>query len=255
MSDHAGRFVWYDLMTTDVAAAKAFYGPIIGWTMLESPLAAGYTVLHVGETPVAGLMMLPPEVAQAGARPHWQGYIGVADVDAAAAKLAEAGGTVHHAPGDIPHVGRFAAVADPQGAHFILFRGAGTPPEPIPHGTPGTVGWRELHAVDGATAFDFYAAQFGWAKAEAHDMGPMGLYQLVSVGGAMPMAGMMTRMSADIPPHWNYYINVADINAAAEAVKAGGGQVVNGPMEVPGGQWVLQGFDPQGAFFALVAPH
>jgi predicted enzyme related to lactoylglutathione lyase len=65
----------------------------------------------------------------------------------------------------------------------------------------------------------------------------------------------MTRMSADIPPHWNYYINVADINEAAERVKAGGGQVVNGPMEVPGGQWVLQGFDPQGAFFALVAPH
>jgi predicted enzyme related to lactoylglutathione lyase len=254
MSSFENQFIWYDLMTTDTAAAQEFYGAVVGWTMVLSPLTdRGYTILHAGEIPMGGLMKLPDEALQHGARPGWIGYIAVVDVDAKVAQITGAGGMLHRAAEDIPSVGRFAVVADPQGAAFVLFHGTGKMPDRPAEVTPGLVNWNELHAADGAAAFEFYAAQFGWTKDQAIEMGPMGIYQLFAAGGPA-IGGMMTRMDPSMPPHWNYYINVADINAAAERVKVAGGQVVHGPVQVPGGSWVLNALDPQGAFFALVAP-
>ena len=173
---------------------------------------------------------------------------------AATARVQAAGGTVCHVPEDIPGVGRFSVLTDPQGAAFILFKGNldAAPPAPPP-GTPGTVGWHELHAGDGAKAWDFYSTQFGWTKDSAMDMGPMGVYQLFATGGEA-VGGMMTKMPEQPMPAWLYYFNVEAIDAAAQRVSAGGGKVVNGPMEVPGGQWIINAVDPQGAMFALVAP-
>ena len=254
MSAFKDRFIWYDLMTTDDAAAKKFYASVVGWSMAVSPLTdRGYTVLSAGDTPVGGLMNLPDIALKAGAQPGWLGYIAAEDVDAMAARVTAAGGTLHRAAEDIPGVGRFAVAADPQGAAFVLFRGTGTMPPPLPDASPGCIGWHELRAADAAAAFDFYASLFGWTKADAIDMGPMGVYQLFAIGGTV-VGGMMTRVASAVPPHWMYYINVADINAAAAQVKAAGGQVLHGPMPVPGGSWILQGLDPQGAHFALTAP-
>ena len=120
-------------------------------------------------------------------------------------------------------------------------------------GTPGHIGWRELHAVEGVSAWDFYASQFGWTKGEAMDMGPMGVYQLFASGDA-PVGGMMTKTPETPMPHWLYYINVDAIDAAIVRVTEAGGKVINGPMEVPGGMWIVQGLDPQGALCALLAP-
>ena len=163
------------------------------------------------------------------------------------------GGHVHRGPEDIPAVGRFAVVSDPQGALIYLFKGLGEAPTALPPSTPGTIGWRELHAADWEAAFGFYAMLFGWTKGDALDMGPMGTYQLFAIGGVMA-GGMMTRMDPGHAPSWLYYFNVADIDGAIGRVKEHGGQIVHGPSQVPGGSWIAHGLDPQGAMFAVVAP-
>jgi len=213
-----------------------------------------YTLFSMGSTMVGGLMPIPEDARKMGVRPAWMGYIGVDDVDAYAARVKAAGGAVHRAPQDIPGVGRFAVVGDPTGAGFILFRGsseqAPTPPAP---GTPGHIGWHELHAGDGPAAFAFYSSLFGWTKTEAMDMGPTGVYQMFATGGET-VGGMMTKAPEVPMPFWLNYFNVEAIDAAIERIKQHGGQISNGPMEVPGGLWIVQALDPQGAMFALVAP-
>ena len=246
-------FVWYELMTSDMNAAEGFYRAVIGWdAQAWGERGTSYTLMSAGNATVAGLMPLPAEAREAGLRPGWLGYIGVEDVDAATDGVRRAGGAVHRTPADIPGVGRFSVVADPQGAMFMLFTPQGGDRSPAPPMTPGHVGWHELYAVDWPTAFDFYAGQFGWTKADAVDMGPMGTYQLFAAGGA-PIGGMMNKPEGIPSPVWLYYFNVAGAGAAAARVTDHGGRVLNGPHRVPGGSWIVQCIDPQGAMFALVA--
>lgn len=249
------NFVWYELMTNDTAAAKDFYGAVVGWnTQAFGEANSHYTLFTLGENGVAGLMAIPENACDAGSRPCWTGYIAVDDVDAYVERIQQAGGKVHRAPEDIPTVGRFAVVADPHGAVFMLIKPIGEAPaeRPAPN-TPGLVGWRELHAGNGPEAFEFYSQLFGWSKDTAMDMGDLGVYQLFAIDG-VPSGGMMTKMP-DLPhPFWLYYFNVTDINAAIATVQEKGGQVLMGPHEVPGGSWIVQGMDPQGAMFALVQP-
>lgn len=255
MNPSIGAFVWYELMTTDADAARRFYQATVGWQAENAGVAGiDYTLLSSAVQPVAGLMALPEDACAAGARPGWLGYIGVDDVDVTADRIKALGGAVHKAPEDIPGIGRFAVVADPQGAVFALFRGAGDGAMPaVTPGTPGHIGWHELLAADWATVFPFYATMFGWTMAEAIDMGPMGTYQLFAHGGTT-IGGMMSKPPEMPAPAWNYYINVETIDAATDRVRANGGQVVFGPMQVPGGTWIINAIDPQGAFFALDAP-
>ena len=254
MSAAAGRFVWYELMTTDLAGAGDFYGRVIGWKVADSGMTNHtYMILSAGETMTGGMMEQPPMVREAGAPPAWIGYVGVDDVDAAAARITAAGGARHHGPEDIPGVGRFAVVSDPHGAVFTIFTGADASAAPTPPGdTPGRTGWHELQAGELEADFAFYASQFGWTKDHDFDMGPMGPYRIFRIGDVQS-GGMMTRHDPATRPHWLFYFNVDDIKAAAERAKAAGGTVINGPMEVPGGQWIVQCTDPQGGRFAMVA--
>ena len=253
MASAQRQFAWYELMTTDIDAAKSFYSNIIGWGT-QAPPSTGidYTLFTTAEAPVAGMMTLPDSVKAMGVPPCWTGYIGVDDVDATVAAVKRLGGHVRVEPMDIPSVGRFAVVADPQGAVFALLAwlkpGSNGHPEA---GSPGRVGWHELLAVDWEKAFGFYSELFGWEKGESHDIGAMGTYQLFTVNG-QPIGGMFNKPPMVPVPFWLYYVNVKGVDAAAERVKAGGGQIVNGPMEVPGGSWIVQCFDPQHAMFALV---
>jgi uncharacterized protein len=249
------NFVWYELMTTDAKAAEAFYRNVVGWSTQDaSQPSMAYTLLLAGETPTAGLMTLPKEACDQGARPGWMGYIGVDDVDTYADRIAKAGGKVHVPATDIPNIGRFAMVADPQGVAFNLFKPVSDMPRPADNNStkPGFVGWHELLAVDGEKAFAFYSALFGWTKAEAIDMGAMGRYQLFAAGGA-PIGGMMTKPAAVPSPFWTYYFQVDSVGAALERLKVAGGTVINGPMQVPGDSWIVQGLDPQGAMFSLLS--
>jgi uncharacterized protein len=253
MSEPQGRFVWYELMASDTEAAKTFYTKVVGWATQPGPVPGmDYTVFTAGEAPVGGLMLQPEDARKMGAPPSWIGYVMVDDVDATAERINRLGGTVHVPPSNIPNIGRFSVVADPQTAVFALFKlsqtGEEQPPEPT---ALGRIGWHELLAADWEKAFAFYSELFGWQKADAMPMGEMGTYQIFSAGGR-PIGGMFNKPPPMPAPYWLYYFNVGDIDAAVERVWAGGGQILNGPMEVPGGDWIIQGRDPQGAMFALV---
>lgn len=257
MESMHGTFVWYELMTTDMAAAETFYKDVVRWQARDSGMGGmAYTILSAPGGDIAGMMTLPEEARQMGAPPSWIGYVAVDDVDTAAASFASAGGKVYREPSDIPNIGRFAVVADPQGAVLAVFKGEGEmPAQPDPKANTGVAGWHELLADDRETAFAFYSAQFGWEKDQGLDMGDLGIYQLWKYkGGKDAVGGMMTRPKEAPVPFWLYYFTCDDIEAAKGRVTAGGGQILNGPMEVPGGVWIFQAMDPQGAIFAMVGP-
>ena len=256
MTSFPGDFFWYDVMTPDPVASRIFYKAVLGWGMADSGVVGhDYTILSANGAAVGGMMPLPDDAKAMGVPPCWTGYIGSADVDADVKRVTAAGGSLRKPVWEIDGVGRFGVVADPHGAVFVLMTPASPAPpaaDPAPD-APGTIGWRELMAGDGAAAFDFYAAMFGWTKAEAHDMGPMGVYQLFAKDG-VTRGGMMTKMPQMHAPHWGFYFNTEAIDAAAARVTTAGGKIVNGPMAVPGGQWIVQCTDPQGAYFGMVAP-
>lgn len=249
-------FFWYELMTTDLDAAEAFYTAVIGWRAEpfdKAPDMPRYVVVNSAERGVGGLMTLPDDAAKMGMPPAWLGYIHARDVDAATKSLTDAGGAVHRAPDDIPGVGRFAVVADPQGATFMFLQPNQPDQPPLPATTPGHVGWHELYTSDWKTAFAFHSSQFGWESAGQFDMGEMGTYQTFSAGPES--GGGMMNKPAQIPvPVWQFYFNVDAIDAAAKRVTDNGGKVLMGPIEVPNGSWIVQCQDPQGAHFALIAP-
>jgi predicted enzyme related to lactoylglutathione lyase len=248
--DQLGRFVWYELLTTDMPAAAAFYADVVGWAVKDASSAElAYALLTAGDAPVVGLMDLPEEGVRMGATPRWLGYVAVDDMDARAAQIRRLGGAILVSPTD-SNIGRIAVVADPQGATFALVAGL-TYGQSQPSGSnqPGHVGWHELLAEDRSKVFPFYGELLGWQKANA-ETDPADLYQLFSAGGHT-IGGMLTKLPSVSQPCWFHYFNVDDVGAAARRVNAGGGCVLQGPVELPDDCWIVRCADPQGALFAL----
>lgn len=256
-------FIWYELMTTDPDAAAAFYGAVVGWTVTAhgdaQPGGGDYRMIVRSDGGNAGgLFGLSPEMCEHGARPCWIGYLYTPDVDATVAAIVAEGGAVKMPATDLP-VGRIALVTDPQGVSFYVM--TPVPPAGQPDAksdvydrwAPQRVSWNELYTGDVEAAKAFYAKHFGMAFNDKMPMGEMGDYWFITEGTMHDAIGAMMGKPPHVPANgWLYYIRVADINAAVENVKAGGGQVLNGPMEVPGGDWIINGLDPQGAAFSLV---
>jgi hypothetical protein len=246
-----GHFIWYELLTTDPAGAAAFYPAVLGWSAQEwqpAPDAPPYTLFTDGTNPLSGMMALPEEAA--GAPPHWLVYVSTPDTDATLARATNLGATVLAPPMDVPEIGRMAVLADPQGAAFAIFTPQAAGPEPPAVPPVGHVSWLELAANEREAAFRFYHELFEWQKGDAFDMGPAGTYQLFGHGEA-PTGGVFDRPPEVPAPNWMVYIRVANLEGALARVTAHNGQVLNGPMEVPGGDRVAQCLDPQGAAFAL----
>jgi len=256
----ADKFIWYELLTTDLDAGLDFYRSVVGWNAADHPNSAAsgmrYAVLSAGERGIGGAFQLTDQMTAGGARPAWVGYIEVADTDAKAKEVVAAGGAILMPPGDIPDVGRFAMVADPGGAPFYLLTPSPQEGEALPAAgpdEPGTVSWHELYSSVGEkAAFAFYSGLFGWETITEMPMGEMGSYRIFGESG-IQMGGMMDKPENVPVSAWGFYVNVEGIDAAVERVRANGGQVVVEPMEVPGGSWIIQGIDPQGAHFALVS--
>jgi predicted enzyme related to lactoylglutathione lyase len=256
-----GHLIWYELMTPDADAAKAFYDAVVGW-QIGDPVAEfqGYRIIGRSDGGFnGGILPLTDEMQQHGARPTWLAYIGVDDTDSAAAAIAQAGGKVLMPAFDIPGVGRIAMVADPQGAPFYVMKPI--PPEGRENeqsdvfsvDQPQHIRWNELATTDPEGAIDFYRTQFGWSQEGDMDMGEMGKYRFIQNRGTT--IGAVMPKPAQLPvSKWTYYIGVDDIDRALDAIKAGGGQVLNGPMEIPGGEFAVNAMDPQGASFGLVGP-
>jgi uncharacterized protein len=251
MTASHGSFVWYELTTTDLKAASAFYCAVVGWGAKDASMPGlPYTVLLAGEAPVCGMMELPKDAQTAGERPMWIGYVCVDDVDATADRLDHLGGTVHVPPQDVLQVSRFSVVSDPQMATFALFKWQNpAQAQSVNTLAQGRVGWNELLAADGAKAWAFYTELFGWQKGETN-LSTVGPYQQFSAGG-QAIGGIMTKPATVPVSCWLYYFNVGDIDAAVQRVRAGGGHILSGPSQVPGGNWIAQCTDPQGAMFAL----
>ena len=250
MVNQLGHFAWYELLTTDVAAAGAFYGKVIGWGGKDtSTPELAYTLLTAGDVPVGGLMEIPEEGRRLGATPRWVGYVAVDDIGATATQIRRLGGGVLLPPTD-SNIGRVSVVADPQRATFALVSGL-TYGQPQPGGLdePGRVGWHELLAEDRNKIFDFYGELFGWQRADG-EADPADPYQLFTAAG-QTIGGMLTKLPSVPQPSWLYYFNVDDIGAAARRVNDSGGRILQGPIELTDGCWIARCADPQGALFAL----
>ena len=256
-----GSFIWYELMSPDPEGSKAFYDSVVDWNIGEGvPEYNGYRMIGRSDGGFAGgLLPLTNEMQQHGARPAWLGYIYVEDVDATVASIERAGGKALMPAFEVLNVGRVAMVADPQGAPFYIMKPI--PPANDPEGKsdvfsvdqPQRVRWNELATSDPDAAVDFYRSQFGWDQHGDMDMGEMGKYRFIQANGVN--IGAVMRKPPQLPMSlWTYYIGVDDINRAVEAINASGGRVLNGPMEIPGGEFALNGLDPQGASFGLVGP-
>ncbi len=254
MADFSGRFIWYELLTTDVEGAKAFFCDVIGWTAKTAPGPVDYTLFSVGDAQVAGMMLLPDEAKNMGAPPSWLGYLGVDNAEQAVQQAVELGGKQMGALRKVPDIGTFAVVADPQGATVGLFAPKVTSAPTIHEPGVGEVTWHELNTTDYESAWQFYATLTGWKHTESFDMGPeMGNYFMFEGGKGGHTRGGMSNVAKvhGFFPHWLYYISVSDIDAAAKRITSHGGTIQNGPMQVPSGHMIVQARDPQGARFAL----
>lgn len=261
MATLQGSWIWYELMTPDVTGAKAFYETVVHWSMAPgSPETGDYGFITAADDAmIGGVLALSRDMIDHGARPCWLGYLGVDDVDASVAAITTSGGTVLMPARDVPMAGRMALVADPGGAPFYVMTptpppGGGISTAFQPEINCGHCGWNELLAGDGPRETAFYANQFGWSLPPPMDMGPMGQYQFIAHDGVQ-VGAIMSAPPQVQAPMWNHYFWVPSIAKARAAIEASDGTVVNGPMEVPGGGWIVQGIDPQGAMFSLVGGH
>ena len=251
-----GSFVWYELMTPDPAAAKRFYDAVVGWNIEPRPSGdLDYRMIRRSDGGNAGgVLELSDEMRANGARPIWLGYIGVSDVDAAVAALEADGATVTVPPRNVAEGLRIAMVSDPTGVPlYVMHTTSEGTSDAFSVDQPQHVRWNELWSSDPERSVEFYKRHFGWAQDGDMDMGEMGKYRFVQHDG-VTIGAIMPKMP-DVPrPMWNFYIGVDDIDRAAEAVKSGGGEIFQEPMQIPGGQYALNGTDPQGAMFGLVGP-
>jgi predicted enzyme related to lactoylglutathione lyase len=251
MSAATGRFVWYDLMTTDVERAKAFYTELVGWKTARFN-GGDYELWAVGDRRVGGVMPIQEEARRAGTPPHWLGYVATESVDSTVQRAQRLGGKVHVPATDIPDTGRYAVLQDPQGAAFGVYQSVRKSPAPEPRAL-GNFGWAELNTTDWKAAWRFYSELLGWRPTTSMDMGPalgeyfmFGLEADQMIGGMSNAANMMKA-----PAHWLHYANVKSTDETAKRIPQLGGKVLNGPMDVPGGDRIAQCVDPLGARFAI----
>ena len=257
MTDPNGTPIWFELATPDADGARDFYGAVAGWTIAPSPMA-GHGGYLIAATPagdgIAGIMTPPPEAA---GLPGWTIYFGVDDVDAVTVRIAGLGGSVMFGPMDIPHVGRFAVAHDPQGVVFTIMR-SDSPErsraflpmaDAMGHGV-----WIELATPDPEGAFGFYGALFGFEKAGAMPMGDMGDYAFIGRGEDFRPGAVMSSATTGAPARWNWYVNVPDIDAAVATAQGRGGSLIQGPDQIPGGDYSANIADPGGNQIGLVGP-
>jgi predicted enzyme related to lactoylglutathione lyase len=241
-ASRVGTFVWHESVTDDPKRAQEFYTQLFGWEIelfkgegFEYPMISVNGQSHGGFPPV-----------QAGTPPHWAGNVAVEDIDATVEKAKSAGGRLIHGPQEIPEVGRFAVLADPQGAVFVGFQSVGEPPQ-----SAGVFVWDELGTQDVEAAESFYNAVFGWTTA---DMGEeYGGYKLFKNGEA-DAGGLMKMPDPSIPSMWTPYVAVEDVDATvAKATELGGGTIMEA-MDVPNVGRIAVLKDPIGAVFGIIRP-
>ncbi|KQU47416.1 glyoxalase [Sphingomonas sp. Leaf339] len=255
MTTPAGTPVWFELNTPDVAAAQDFYAAVTGWTVAASPMPehGGYLIATAPDGDAIAGMMTPPPGAPA--MPGWATYFASDDVDATVAATKERGGALRFGPMDIPHIGRFAILADPQGVTFVVMKGDSPEPATAFKQAPNQFGhgvWIELATPDPDAAIEFYGSLFGWGKQGAIAMGEMGEYTFIGRDGEAPPGAVMSSATTGAPARWNSYILVPDIDTAIATATGKGGTLIQGPDPIPGGDYSANITDPHGSQLGLV---
>ena len=246
-----GKFVWFELASSDPGKARPFYGEVLGWKAVEFPFGgATYEMIFAGETPDTMVGGYAPSRGAVG-RSRWIASVSVADVDAAAAAAIAGGGTVLEPPHDLPAVGRAATIADPGGAELALFRGATGDPPDVESTPPGRFVWNELHTTDPEGAAAFYGKVVGFSHRSVPS--PAGPYRILSMGG-VDRGGITGHLPPGASPHWLPYVHVDDVDATVARARKLGARIAMEPenaMDI-GRLAVLE--DPTGAALALIKP-
>ncbi len=239
-----GRFVWHELMTPDAGAAHGFYTRVLGWKTQPWEQDPSYTMFAAASGPLGGTW--PLETGQ----PRWIAYIGTDDIEATVREAQELGGRVTKEITSMPNGGQYALLEDPQGAPFGVYASTSSHgPQQAPK--KGEYSWHELATDDYQAAFDFYSSLFGWEEIGRHEMGgPVGTYFTFGLDG-VATGGIFKRMPEMPSSFWLGYVRVKDVQKMVKKVKSAGGTVLTEPMEVPGGDWIAQFADPNGAMFAV----
>jgi predicted enzyme related to lactoylglutathione lyase len=256
MTNPHGTPIWYELITADPDAAKRFYDAAIGWTVEAQPAGEmDYRMITTaGGDNAGGVMRMTDEMKAGGARPGWFVYIGVDDVDATVEKATQAGAGIIMPPWTIEGIGRMALLHDPQGIPFYVMRGASPEDSTAFERTGlGKCNWNELITDDQQGALAFYGAVFGWTFDDRMPMGEMGDYVFIDAAGTQ-IGAIMQRPAEAPPQNWRFYFRSTDIDAAAAQVKAGGGTVLQGPHDVPGGDRIIVIGDPEEVNVGVVGP-
>ena len=248
-----GTFIWADLVARDVGVAKGFYMPLFGWTLEEVPVMDGavYNIFSRDGQQVCAMFEMFPGMLEGGHPPHWQSYVSVESADASAERATAAGGRVVKEPCDVMEVGRMAMIQDPTGAFLSLW-------QPRAHtgaqamNRPGAIAWNELLTRDTGSAASFYAALFGWTSSVVP--GAAGGDYVIFHNDDQPCAGMIEIRPdmGDIPPCWEVYFGVADLDVALEEAKRLGGQGTFAPLEIAEKARIAGLMDPQGAAFTIM---
>ena len=243
-----GLFVWHELNTSDTASADDFYSKLVGWKTTVWDQNPAYRIWTMGREATAGLYSIHEERNAQPPPPHWLSYVATVDVDSTVRQAVELGGKVITPAYDVRRVGRMAVLQDPQGAMFAV--SGRLERAPYREAEVGEFSWHELLTTNPQTAWDFYSKLFGWAKAEAMDMGPSGMYQMFSADGHT-LGGIFAPGGLSGGARWLPYVLLRDAKRAAETAKELGATIAHGPVEVPGGDWVFTGVDREGAMFAV----
>jgi predicted enzyme related to lactoylglutathione lyase len=252
-----GQFLWHELLTADPAAGAGFYSKVLGWNAQPWEGNEDYTMLSHGKGPVGGARVVGKDALASKAGPNWLTYVGVPDIEAALTAVKDKGGQViHPVTGTGSDGGRYAVITDPQGAAIGVYQpGAGMSGGSADSASAPVV-WHELTAEDPVAALQFYQDIFGWDVVGTHPMGgDVGTYYLFGKGTTQ-MGGAFVRAKHLAPtwPRWLVYLAVPSVTAAVEAAKAAGGQILNGPHQVPGGNWIAQLIDAHGVPVAVHGP-
>jgi predicted enzyme related to lactoylglutathione lyase len=256
-SHPAGTPNWVDLMSPDVDASKAFYTAVFGWDADDQFDDDGnrvYVMFSLAGKSVAGLGGQPPGMPD-GMPAVWNNYIATDDVAATADKVSAAGGSVMMPPMQVMDSGEMAIFTDPGGAAFSVWK-AGQHIGAQVCNENNTYSWNELMTRDIDTALSFYTAVFGWTY-EPQDMGPMGTYHVIAGGENEGLGGLMAMppgVPDMVPNHWGVYFTVESVDATVASIIEAGGQVVNGPMDIPGVGRTATVHDPAGGNFNLMQP-
>jgi predicted enzyme related to lactoylglutathione lyase len=248
-----GNPCWYELATSDPDAAQAFYAAVLDWTTADSGMPGmDYRLAKAGGSMVAGITQ-----ASHGAPAAWITYFAVTGCDDTFAQATDLGARSLVPPTDIPDTGRFALLADPQGAAFGILQ-----PLPMPDGSIGEAfnqqkqghgHWHDLVTADPKRALEFYATIFGWTTVRSVEMGPEMTYHVIGCQGA-EIGGCFSPHTETPAPYWKPYFGITSATVAAALIPTAGGKVLRGPDEVPGGAYTLQVADPLGAKLGLSGP-